>query len=168
MRTGFIRREEAWLAVHSTILRFLAYSLPALCLSRQQWDCILSPILRYCLPAMGVSRYFPRKLVFASSSHFGLGFKHLHTMQEIAHIKDIIWHTFSDTLTGILYKTSFKLMLLECSIRTDIFLIPDWSIQLSTQSLILDTIQFLRSHNINLYHNVTFTPQRENDAIIMQ
>jgi len=89
-------------------------------------------------------------------------------MQEIAHIKDIIWHTFSDTLTGILYKTSFKLMLLECSIRTDILLIPDWSIQLSTQSLILDTIQFLRSHNINLYHNVTFTPQRENDAIIMQ
>jgi hypothetical protein len=168
MRTGFIRREEAWLAVNSTILRSLAYSLPALRLSRQQWDCILSPILQYCLPAMGVCRYFPRKLVFASSSHFGLGFKHLHTVQEIAHIKDIIWHNFSDTLTGTLYKTSFELMLLECGVGTDILLIPDWSIQLSIQSLILDTIQFLRSHNINLYHNVTFTPQRENDALIMQ
>jgi hypothetical protein len=132
MRTGFIRREEAWLAVNSTILRSLAYSLPALCLSRQQWDRILSPILRYCLPAMGVCSYFPRKLVFASSSHLGLGFKHLHTMQEIAHIKDIIWYIFSDTLTGTLYKTSFELMLLECGVGTDILLIPDWSIQLST------------------------------------
>ena len=73
MRTGSIHRREAWLAVISTILTSLSYPLPALCLTEKQWDRILSPILTYCLPAIGVCRYFPCSLVFASTTFFGLG-----------------------------------------------------------------------------------------------
>jgi hypothetical protein len=54
MRTGHISKDEAWLAVTTTIWRSLSYPLAALRLTKPQWEAIMAPILRYCLPAMGI------------------------------------------------------------------------------------------------------------------
>ena len=167
MRTGSIHRGEAWLAVISTILRSLSYPLPALRLTKKQWDRILAPILTYCLPAIGVCHYFPHSLVFASSTFFGLGLQHLHTMQEIAHVKDLLWHTNASTLMGILYRTSFEIGLIEIGFGTCILDIPDITIQLSTQFLIWDVITSLRQYNIDLHHDVYFSFPHEGDKLIM-
>ena len=113
LRTGRLSKDDAWLAVQSTILRTLYYPLPALCLSKAQCEAILAPLLMFCLPSLGMCRYFPRKLVFATFDYMGLNFLHLFTIQEIYRIKDIIFHTANDTLTGRLYTLSLELLLLE-------------------------------------------------------
>jgi hypothetical protein len=41
----------------------------------------------------------------------GLNFLHIFTLQEIFRLKDIIFHTANDTLTGLLYTSSLELML---------------------------------------------------------
>jgi hypothetical protein len=64
MRTGAIRKEETWLALQSTIWRTFSYPLNATNLTKIQCNSIMSPILNYALPAMGVCRNFPRVLVF--------------------------------------------------------------------------------------------------------
>lgn len=58
LRTGRLSKEESWLALQSTILRTLAYPLPALRLTKAQCEAIMSPLLRYCLPSLGISRNF--------------------------------------------------------------------------------------------------------------
>jgi hypothetical protein len=71
MHSGIIRKEEAWLALTSTIWRTLCYPLNATNLSIAQCEAIMSPVLRYALPAMGVCRTFPRALVFSSTQYMG-------------------------------------------------------------------------------------------------
>jgi hypothetical protein len=66
MQTGHINKQEAWIALQSTIWHTLSYSLPALCLSRAQCEAIMAPVLRYCLPTLGICQNFPRKLVFST------------------------------------------------------------------------------------------------------
>jgi hypothetical protein len=109
LRTGSLGRSDVWIALQSTILRTLTYPLPALRLTKAQCESILAPILQYCLPAMRICRNFPRSLVFSTLDYMGLNILHLYYIQEIARIKDVIFHTFNDTLTGRLYKTSMEL-----------------------------------------------------------
>jgi hypothetical protein len=47
----------------------------------------------------------------------GLNIVHLHTLQEILRIKDIIFHTFNDTLTGRSYKTSLEIFYIELGLN---------------------------------------------------
>ena len=100
MRSGRISRQEAWLAITSTIWKTLSYPLSATNLTKSQCEQIMSPILKYGLPAIGVCRNFPRSMVFAPIKYMGLGFQHLYTVQEIVRLKDIIQHTFRHTITG--------------------------------------------------------------------
>jgi hypothetical protein len=85
LRTGSIGWNEVWIALQSTILRTLMYPLPALRLSKEQLDRILAPILRYCLPALGICRNFPRHLVFSTLDYMGLNIPHLYYIQEKDH-----------------------------------------------------------------------------------
>ncbi len=98
MRTGHIPRQDVWLAYNSTIWRTLCYSLPAINLTRQQCDKLMTPLLTYVLPALGICRNFPRSMVFAPVQYMGIGIKHLYTVQEINHLKDILFHSRQNTL----------------------------------------------------------------------
>ncbi len=91
---------ETWLDITSTIWRTLSYPFPASNLTKQQCEAIMFPILQYGLPAMGICRYIPRKLVFAPTKYMGLGMQHLYTVQEISRLKDIIDHTYKATTAG--------------------------------------------------------------------
>jgi len=167
LRTGTISKNDVWIALQSTILRTLAYPLAALRLSKSQCEAILAPILRYCLPAMGVCRNFSRRLVYATVDYMGLNIYHLYTLQEISRLKDIILHTFSDTLTGKLYRTSLELFYIELGLSPTGY----WDIStadlLTTPSLIKVTMVFLKQHNIVLKHNLTVPLLRDNDIFIM-
>jgi hypothetical protein len=129
----------------------------------------MAPILHYGLPAMGICRSFPRKIVFAPTKYMGLGFKHLYTIQEIARIKDIIHHSFQHTTTGHLYVTSMELLLLELGVGTILHNIPFISVaNLATNSLIKSTWKFLYDHQIHLMHNICLPMQRQEDVILME
>jgi hypothetical protein len=160
MQTGRISRDEVRLAISSTIWRTLIYPLPSFNLTKAQCEEIMAPILHYGLPAMGICRSFPRKIVFAPTKYMGLGFKHLYTIQEIARIKDIIHHSFQHTTTGHLYVTSMELLLLELGMGTILHNIPFISVaNLATNSLVKSTWKFLYDHQIHLMHNIRLPMQ---------
>ncbi len=96
MRTGKISKSDAWVALTSTIWSTLMYPPPALNLTKKQCEFIMSPILNYALPAVGICRSFPRTIVFSPIKYLGLGIKHLYTLQEISRIKYILLHTYRD------------------------------------------------------------------------
>jgi hypothetical protein len=170
LQTGKISRDEAWLALQSTILRTLYYPLPALRLTKPQCKAIMAPLLHYCLPAIGVCRFFPRKLVHAPHDYMGLSLLHLHTLQEIARIKDLIFHTFNESSTGSLYNASLELLLLELGCSTSF----DWSLHsgliaiLSTISLVQETWQFLYTHGLTLQHSIWLELPRLQDQFLME
>jgi hypothetical protein len=149
LRTGRLSKDDAWLAVQSTILRTLYYPLPALRLSKAQCEAILAPLLMFCLPSLGMCRYFPRKLVFATFDYMGLNFLHLFTIQEIYRIKDIIFHTANDTLTGRLYTSSLELLLLELGCNKNFSWDPILIELHATDSLIKATWSFMYNNNNN-------------------
>jgi len=95
-----LTRTELWVALQSTIWRTLSYPLPAINLSKTQWKKIMCILLSYALPAMGICRTFPRAIVFAPEKYLGLGLCHLHTMQEITRVQDLIIASSKDLLPG--------------------------------------------------------------------
>jgi hypothetical protein len=157
-----------WLVLRSTIWQTLAYP-PAINLTCDQCESIMSPILHYCLPALGICRNFPRKLVHAPLSRMGLHLVHLHTLQEIYQRKDIVTHTFQGTLTGQLYKLSLELFFIELGQNPNLHHFDLGHVQLLTMnSLIKSSIIFTFMHNIRLQHNITTTLPRQNDCFIME
>ena len=91
--------------------------------------------------------------------NFGLGFKHLYTMQEITRIKDLVQHTWENTLTGQLYRASLELFLIEVGIGPNVLDIPSQVVFLATDSLICSTVFFLQLFNIRVHHDITMVPQ---------
>jgi hypothetical protein len=167
--TGSISNNEVWVALQSTILRTLAYPLPALRLTKKDCEEIMAPIFQYCLPALGVCRHFPQKLVYSTLDYLGLNIQHLFYLQEIARIKDIILHTFNDTLMGRLYRASMELFFLELGISPEKQGPPPSVMSLlTTPSLVQSTLIFLAQHNIVLKHSICYLPQREHDLFIME
>jgi len=136
-------------------------------LSKAQCKAIMAPLLQYSLPALGICHNFPRQLVFAPYEYMGLNFLHLHTLQEIARLKDLIFHTFNDTLMGLLYRSSTELLLLELGCSSD-YLTPSLIALLSTTAFVKDTWQFLPSHHIVLHHDICFPLSRQHDQLIME
>ncbi len=99
----------------------------------------------------------------------GLNIHHLVYLQEIARIKDIILHTFNDTLKGRLYRASMELFFLELGISPEKQGPPPSVMSLlTTPSLVQSTLIFLAQHNIVLKHSICYLPQREHDLFIME
>jgi hypothetical protein len=122
----------------------------------------------FCLPSLGMCRYFPWKLVFATFDYMGLNFLHLFTIQEIYRIKDIIFHTANDTLTGRLYTSSLELLLLELGCNKNFSRDPILIELLATDSLIKATWSFMYTYGIYMIHSVNLQLPRENDQFIME
>jgi hypothetical protein len=116
---------------------------------------------------MGICRNFSRHLTFSDISLFGLGFKHLFTMQEITRIKDVIQHTWENPLTGKLYRASFELFFIKVGIGPNLLDIPEHALFLATDSLVCSTVQFLQEFHISLQHDILLPPQRQYDSLIM-
>jgi hypothetical protein len=168
MKTGRISKVETWIALQSTIWRTLSYPLNALNLSKKQCERIMSPALNYALPSMGIWRSFPRDLVFSSTKYAGIGVKHIHTLQEIARLKDILHHTYINSTTGKLYKSSLEFLLLELGISTDIASVNYEKYKsLTTHALVKNTWEFLNTHKITLNHNITIPKNTTMDILIM-
>lgn len=88
LKQGTLSRTEMWTALQTTIWRTLCYPLPALNLTKGDCDLIMVPILEFALPSLGIRRNFLRSLVFAPKECFGLGIKHLYTIQDISRLQE--------------------------------------------------------------------------------
>lgn len=168
MRTGKISRNDAWTAVTSTIWRTLSYQLPALNLTMQQCDKIMSPVHHYGLPAMSICCNFPWNVVFSPIDHKELGWTHLHSSQEIMLLQDIIKHTFNNTTTGELCRSSLELMLIELGMGVHLKSIPyPVMAPLASNSLVKGTWKFLSDNKVELHHEIKFHVQKQGDDSLM-
>jgi hypothetical protein len=169
MRTGRIPRQDVWLAYNSTTWRTLCYSLPAINLTWQQCDKLMTPLLTYVLPALGICRNFPRSMVFAPVQYMGIGIKHLYTVQEINRLKDILFHSRQNTLLGSLYRNSISCLILELGLNLPLHSISYTMMQhLVTPSLIKSTWEFIFHHQIELRHYLQCQENRQHDTPLME
>jgi hypothetical protein len=168
MRTGVISKAKTWLALQTTIWRTLCYPLNALHLTQQQSEKIMSPVLNQALSAMGVCRTYPRDLVFSPTKYSRLGIKHIHTLQEIGRLKDLIHHTYTNSTTVQLYRTSLEYLILELGISTNVTMISYEKYHyLATNSIVKNTWEFLNRHNISFDHDITVPKNTLYDISIM-
>jgi hypothetical protein len=99
---------------------------------------------------MGVCRSFPRSLVFAMDRSLGLEICHLHSLQKVFRIRDIITHVHHGTMTGRLYRASFEIFLMELGVDLQFLqLSQDLILCLATPSLIKSFILFFKELNIS-------------------
>jgi hypothetical protein len=100
IRTGFISRDDAVVALHTTIMKSLEYPLEATTMSKDQWDYIMAPIMLASLPRMGYVRSFPRDIVYASKDFCGLGVMHPWFNQELTHLETCLQEGTKKSITG--------------------------------------------------------------------
>ncbi len=97
----------------------------------------------------------------------GLRIQHPHTVQEICRLKDMLSHTYRNTTTGNLYRTSLELLFLETGMGHDLKRIPQGVIHhLATDSLVKSTCQFLLTQ-LDLRHDIKVRPIRIYDQALM-
>ena len=87
---GCLRPFEVWTALTTGILKTLEYPLAATSLSKSDIREILSPALGPALNACGISRSFPRAILYAPTSLQGFNLRNLYHHQACRHIKDIL------------------------------------------------------------------------------
>ncbi len=80
----------------------------------------------------------------------------------------LIFHTFNASLTGLLYRSSTEVLLLELGCSLDYYLTPMLIDLLSTAAHLKDTWKFLSSHQIVLHHDICFPLSRQRDQLIME
>jgi hypothetical protein len=73
VRTGHLKRYEAWVGLETTIMNTINYAMPATTLSKKKLDDIMKPILEVWLPKSGICREMARAVDFAPRKFFGLG-----------------------------------------------------------------------------------------------
>jgi hypothetical protein len=129
----------------------------------------MGPILNFVLPALGICRNFPCYIVHAPKEYFGPAIKHLHTIQEIARIRDIIQHTFQNSITGLLYRGSLELLHIELGLMDQLHTIDfDTMSVITTDSLVKTTWQFSWKEQIELHTDLQQALPRTKDRLIMR
>ena len=76
IKSSYLSRGDAMLAVKSTIMKTLEYPMAAINLTYDQWEYIMIPLRKSCLPVMGYFCNFPKDLVHGPTAGMGLDIKH--------------------------------------------------------------------------------------------
>jgi len=168
LRTGKLKRHEAWLALTTTIWKTLEYPLNALTLSKEECDYIMAPAIKSGLNGAGICRHLPKALRHGPTSHQGLELPHIYTLQGIARLTDLLNHNHLKTITGFLHRANLEQLIVGAGLGTHTL---DYSHKrygkLATFGLLEQTWKFLSDNNMKLHHDITVPTRREGDELIM-
>ena len=168
VRTGQMRRSDAWEGMRSTVMKSLEYPLPSLTLTRAECDKIIRPVLMSTLPAGGVVRTMPRTTVYGPKALMGLGVPNLYVTQGVEHIRMWIDHCLMGTTTGKLLQHSLEAMTIEVGGGDDVWECSYETLgHLASPSITKATWRFLQEEKITLDHPVSTYLRREGDTFIM-
>ena len=120
VRTKHIRREDAWRALNTTIMKSLEYTLTALTLSEQDCRRIEAPLRKYAFPQAGIGRTFPHAVVNGPSGCHGLGFRRLFYKWGEKHIEAVVKHLLAESVTGKFMRACLEAHQLEVGLGTHI------------------------------------------------
>jgi ribonuclease HI len=153
IRSGFISRDDAVVALHSTIMKSLEYPMAAITLTKKEWDYIMAPILKAALPRMGYVQSFPRDIVYAPKELLGLGIMHPWFNQELTHIETCLQEGTAETIAGDLLRASTEQLRLELGLSTQIGTVPTETkkaLSLATDCWLKTVHEFATSHGMRI------------------
>jgi hypothetical protein len=83
VRSGHLRKHEAWYALNMTIMKSIDYPLLATTMSYEQLQQVMSPITKIGLVQSKVSQKIASSVTFSTIKYQGLGIKHPYVTQGI-------------------------------------------------------------------------------------
>ena len=113
LRTAKNKKKEAWYTFTAAFMKTLKYPMDAICLTRDQWDQVMSPLLSIVLQKSGITQVFSRTMVYSSTKYHGLGVLHPWYHQQIKHLQTLTGETANNTPTGKLFQASAEQLRLE-------------------------------------------------------
>ena len=72
LRTVNINKKEAWYTFTAAFIQTLEYLIETICLTIDQWDRVMSPLLSIVLQKSGITKVFPRTMIYSSTKYHGL------------------------------------------------------------------------------------------------
>ena len=116
IRTGFLKKNDAWYALNSTTLKTMEYPMAVTTIKEQEWNHIMVPILKASLPRSGIERNFPRDVLYGPKRMQGFGILHPWYHQEIVHLLVCLKQTTIGGITGGQISASTEQMRLEAGL----------------------------------------------------
>ena len=101
LRTANIKKTEAWYTFTAAFMKTLEYPMEAVCLTREQWEEVMTPLLPIVLQKSGIARVFPRTMIYSSTKYHGLGVMHPWYHQQIKHLQALIQHTDGQVISSV-------------------------------------------------------------------
>jgi hypothetical protein len=170
IRTGMLQRDEAWHALHSTIMKTLEYPMDANNLTRKQWDYVMAPLLKSTLPCSGVVRTVPRDLLYGPDTFTELGIVHPYYKQNLKHLDLVLRETLTPSITSDLLRSTIEQLKLEIGIPCQD---GDWQLTIFSPCLtncwLRDLLIFCEEEEISLVDTSPFPPLFSSaDSYLMQ
>ncbi|MGL5936611.1 MAG: hypothetical protein ACRCZI_13435, partial [Cetobacterium sp.] len=108
-----LEKNEAWDGILTTVMATMRYPAAATQLTEKQWDYVLAPIFQSGLPKAGITRMFPKSVLYGPMLFQGLDVMHMFDYQELEHLKILLQHGNKDTKLTELLKHSWEALRLE-------------------------------------------------------
>ena len=165
-----LEKNDAWEALNTTILSTLKYPAAATTITEEEWNSIMKPVIDLGLQKSGISRSFPRDVLFGPERCQGMGLIHPFHYQELEHLETILRTGNAHTTTGEHIERSLEWLKLELGMPG-----PVWELDYSlmsdcaTDCWIKTVWKYCWEHHISLSDPTPELPlQREGDKHIMQ
>ena len=121
LRTAPLCDYEAAMALKATILKTLEYPLPAIFLSDQECNKLMSIVLTAALPKARFNRNSCRRTMYGPGSHGGQEIANLKTSQLLAHADIIMRHGPAPTVSGQQFRATIQAAKLELGLPGALF-----------------------------------------------
>jgi hypothetical protein len=169
IRSGRITKNDGWYALNTTIMKTFEYPMAATCLTRQQWDTIMVPVLEAGLNSLQFSSKFPHAMVYGPIESQGLGVKDPYILQGLTWLKTLLRHGNRDTVTGQLIRQSMELLQLELGTGKPLFSDDYETYQsLATDCWLKHVWRFQQEYDLQLKHELAvLTLQSTDDTFLM-
>ena len=126
--------------------------MEAICLNREQWEKVMSPLLSIVLQKSGITHVFPRTMIYSSTKYHGLGVLHPWYHQQIKHLQTLIGETANNTSTGKLFQASAEQLRLEIGLPGTFKDVPwDQLTDIITSTWMSKLLSFLGKHKIDVH-----------------
>jgi hypothetical protein len=167
--SGLSRSEKA-IALQSTITRTIAYAGMATTLNGKQTETINRELRKATIRGLGLDRTTPVVIIHGPKAKNGLGIMDYAAFQLTEHIKVLLDHMETDTITGKLIRNLIELHTLEIGMDGTIWEHKEERIYtMMTQSWVKNTVFEMHKHKIRLesQSSPTLKTWRIGDRFIM-
>lgn len=170
MKSAFLYRFEASLALMTTISKTWAYPLQVTTFSWDECERIMMPAYDVILSKMGLNKKLPRVFRFAPTTLGGFGLPHIYILQGLAHLIAMLSHCGKNTQIGLMLVAQLELCNIEVGSGSHLFHLSykEYS-PLLTDCWMKSTWQFIDRYNIDFFGPYSKPAlQRIHDEFLME